>query len=118
MGEFVVGSNVLIPKPIASWPPLAKLVFRFKLFSRGIGRWFVGEPTFVVRKEAASIEDKRLIIVDIKPCICVPKVSMNKRRFHHSAVTLERPQEPRYDLFKQSTRQYIELLTRPFPFNL
>lgn len=65
MGECVVGSNILIPKPVASWSPLAKLIFKFELVSRDNRKCLIGERTFIVRKKAARIEDKRLVTVDI-----------------------------------------------------
>lgn len=67
LGECVVGSDVLIPKPITSWSPLAKLIFKFKLFSMGNPNCVVGECAFVVRKKAARFEDKRLLVVDVDP---------------------------------------------------
>lgn len=69
LGECIVGSNVLIPKPIANWSPLAKLIFKFKLFRNESHTYLLRELTIVVRKEAARIKDNSLVVVDINPYV-------------------------------------------------
>src|SRR6266498_636212 len=59
--------------------------------------------------EAASIEDKRFIRIQIDSGICIPKISVHERGFDGSALALQRAKKTRNDFIEEDRDKHIEL---------
>ena len=69
-------------------------------------------------KEAACIKYEGLARGNIDSGVCIPEVTMNKRRLHFAALTLKRIEKSWNNLVKKNRDKNVELFAWAFSFNL
>jgi hypothetical protein len=84
------------------------MIERSKVLGRQAG---IKHLTFVVSPKAGRVEDNGITRFVDDSGVAIPQVPMDERRFDFSTIALQRPQQPRNDLVKQSGQQGIQFGT-------